>query len=199
MCILTKLLSIAYCLFTKHPSVGTLPHAAVTDTLAKISYMAIHWREHRHSHSCSVSHSLAAFPEWLTSELLKFQHNRPSLVCSFVCIWVFIWPWFLMLIKRYLAYFQCRAYNFGYVFEQHPVSQDSHIDGFHPVHMVLTLNCSSVHTDLLLWTDCYGSGWVCTGFSNVWYWSPGDLWFWFWVYLGFSSISYWSPATDQQF
>jgi len=129
VCILTKLLSLAYCLFTKHPSVGTLPHAAVTDTLAKISYTAIHWREHRHSHSCSVSHSLAAFPEWLTSELLKFQHNCPSLVCSFVCIWEFIWPWFLMLIKRYLAYFQCGAYNFRYVFEQHPVSQDSHIDG----------------------------------------------------------------------
>ena len=131
VCILTKLLSIAYCLFTKHPSVGTLPHAAVTDTLAKISYMAIHWREHRHSHSCSVSHSLAAFPEWLTSELLKFQHNWPSLVCSFICIWEFIWPWFLMWIKRYLAYFQCGEYNFGYIFEQHPVSQDSHIDGFH--------------------------------------------------------------------
>ena len=29
-----------------------------------------------------------------------------------------------------------------------------------PVHMVLTLSCSSVHTDLLLWTDCYGSGYV---------------------------------------
>jgi len=39
---LTKLLSLAYCLFTKHPSVRTLPHAAVTDVLAKISYMAIH-------------------------------------------------------------------------------------------------------------------------------------------------------------
>jgi len=47
--------------------------------------------------------------------------------------------------------------------------------------------------DRLLWL------WVCIGFSDVSYRSPGDLWFWFWVYLGFSSISYWSPATDQQF
>jgi len=77
VCTLTKLLSLAYCLFTCtniQVSEHVLPHAAVTDMLAKISYMAIHWREHRHSHSCSVSHSLAAFPEWLTSELLKFQH-----------------------------------------------------------------------------------------------------------------------------
>jgi len=69
-----------------------------------------------------------------------------------------------MLIKRYLAEFQCGAYNFRYVFEQHPVSQDSHIDGFHSTQQ--TQSCShgsdsklfKVH--LLLWTDCYGSGYV---------------------------------------
>jgi len=107
-----------------------------------------------------------------------------------------------MLIKRYLAYFQCGAHNFGYVFEQHPVSQDSHIDGFHSTQR--TQSCSPGSElfqcsywppamDRLLWLS------VCTGFSSISYWSPAtDQQFWLWVCLGFSNVSYWSPQ-DLQF